>query len=335
MQFDCATLRRPAYWLALSLTLVAVSLLTACGTASQPESSIPAGNTESAGTASGEAQHQDAHSNPSNGSGSTTASDGATVINLPIVNRATTLTRQDLRVTRGETVRLTFTADEHGEVHLHGYDLTAQVSPEHPGQLEFTAENAGAFGINFHVFAAANMQDATHSNEHGHDGTAAETLVSDVRVGVSITAEADRQGGVDVGIDVEGMRFAPESVDQAHSAGAGHAHIYVDGEKLGRVFESTYRIDNLSPGDHEIRVSLNTNDHRELVYDGKKADDTVTVTVPDVGQPAGAGDHDGRSDQDAQNEGDGQHEGHDHAGHDHDEKEIVAEVHLGNLEVYP
>ena len=72
------------------------------------------------------------------------------------------------------------------------------------------------------------------------------------------------------------MRFAPELVDQAHTAGDGHAHIYVDGEKLGRVFESSYRIENLSPGDHEIRVSLNTNDHRELVYDGRVAEATVT-----------------------------------------------------------
>ena len=304
-------------------------LLTACGTATQPESSTPAGNTESANAASGEAQHQDSHSNPSNDSGSTTASNDARVINLPIANRATPLTRQDLRVNQGDAVRLTFTADEHGEVHLHGYDLTAQVSPDHPGQLEFKAENAGAFGINFHVFAAGKMEDDDHSGEHGHNGATAETLVSDVPVAVSITAEADAQGVVDVGIDVEGMRFAPELVDQAHASGAGHAHIYVDGVKLGRVFESTYRIENLSPGDHEIRVSLNTNDHQELVYEGKKAEDMVTVTVPDVGQKPGEGDHDGQSDQDSQ------HGGHDHADHDHDEKEIVAEVHLGNLEVYP
>ena len=323
MRLNHATLRWPAFWLALSLALVAVPLLTACGTASQPESPTPAGNAESASAASGEPQHQEAQSGTNNGSDSTTASNDARVINLAIANRDTALTREDLRVTQGDTVRLKFTADEHGEIHLHGYDLTAQVSPEHPGQLEFIAENAGAFGINFHVFAAGKMEDDDHSGEHGHNGTATETLVSEAPVGVSITAEVDAQGTVDVEIDVEGMRFAPESVDQEHREGAGHAHIYVDGEKLGRVFESSYRIENLSPGDHEIRVSLNTNDHRELVYDGQVAEDTVTVTVPDVGQGSAS---DGHS-----QDGHDSHDGHDHG----DAQEIVAEVHLGNLEVYP
>ena len=323
MRLNHATSRRPAYWLALSLALVAVPLLTACGTASQPKSPTPAVNAESASPPSSEHPTHDSQSASSNGSGSTTASNDAKVIDLAIANRATTLTREDLRVSQGDTVRLKFTADEHGEIHLHGYDLTAQVSPEHPGQLEFIAENAGAFGINFHVFAAGKMEDDDHSGQHGHSGSATETLVSETPVGVSITAEVDAQGAVDVGIDVVGMRFAPESVDQAHTEGVGHAHIYVDGEKLGRVFESSYRIENLSPGDHQIRVSLNTNDHRELVYDGRVAEDTVTVTVPDVGQGSASDGHN-------------QDRHHTHDGHDHgDAQEIVAEVHLGNLEVYP
>lgn len=323
MRLNHATLRRPAYWLALSLALVAVPLLAACGTTAQAEPTAPSADTASGSPPSSKSQTHDSQSNPGNGSGSTTASDDARVINLAIANRDTALTREDLRVTQGDTVRLKFTADEHGEIHLHGYDLTAQVSPEHPGQLEFIAENAGAFGINFHVFAAGKMEDDDHSGEHGHNGTATETLVSEAPVGVSITAEVDAQGAVDVEIDVEGMRFAPESVDQEHTAGAGHAHIYVDGEKLGRVFESSYRIENLPPGDHDIRVSLNTNDHRELVYDGKVAEDTVTVTVPDVGQGSESDGH--------RQGGHGTHDGHDHG----DEQEIVAEVHLGNLEVYP
>ena len=323
MRLNHAELRLPAFWLALLLALVVVPVLAACGTAAQAEPEAPAADTASASPPSSESHTHDSQSRSSDGAGGTTASDDARVIDLAIANRATTLTREDLRVTQGDTVRLKFTADERGEIHLHGYDLTAQVSPEHPGQLEFHAENAGAFGINFHVFAAGKMEDADHSGEHGHDGAAAETFVSDDPVSVSITAEVDAQGSVDVAIAAEGMRFAPELVDQAHTAGAGHAHIYVDGVKLSRVFESSYHIESLPPGDHEIRVSLNTNDHRDLVYNGRVAEDTITVTVPDVGQGSASDGHD-----------DGGHDTHD--GHDHgDESEIVAEVHLGNLEVYP
>lgn len=233
----------------------------------------------------------------------------ARVIELAIENRSTALTREQLKVKQGETVSFNITSDEPGEVHLHGYDLTVAVAPEQPGNFAFRAETAGAFAINFHVLGT----DAMHS------GTA--TVVSEAPVSIAITAEPDAHGGVDVQIAAEGFQFAPDSVDQPHTPGAGHAHIYVDGVKLGRVFESDYHIDPLSPGQHEIKVSLNTNDHSELVYDGSKVESTATVTVPDVGQAVG--------DEGSQN-------GSDHGDHSHGgEREILAEVHLGNLEVYP
>ena len=278
MRSNRVTLRWPAYWLALSFALAAIPLLSACGTASQTE---PSPLEPSAAN--------------------------ATVINLSIENRSTTLTREDLRATQGETVRLTVSTDEPGEVHLHGYDLTTDVAPDRPGELVFEATAAGAFAINFHVFGG----DALHSD--------AKTVESETPVSVAITAEPDAAGGVNVRIATEGFQFAPDSVDQPHTPGAGHAHIYVDGVKLGRVFEPDYHIAPLSAGQHEIRVSLNANDHSDLVYDGARVESTITVTVPDVGQSHGDS-----------------HSGHDDGGHSHgDEREILAEVHLGNLEVYP
>ena len=243
------------------------------------------------------------------------------VINLPIVNRDTTLTRDDLRVSQGDNgsasafkVRRT-----EGEIHLHGYDLTAEVAPGHPGELVFKANTAGAFALNFHVFAAS---DAGMAEDH-HGADAPALVVSETPVSVAITAEPDAHGGIDVQIATEGFRFAPELVDQAHAPSAGHAHIYVDGVKLGRVFENQYHIEELAPGEREIRVSLNTNDHSDLVYNGEKVESTVTVTVPDVGQASGTGQPEHSDD------------GHSHSHGTTGEREIIAEVHLGNLEVYP
>ena len=287
MRLNHAKPSRPAFWLALSLCVIALALLVACSSAAQSEPAAPA-----------PAEQTNA---------------AAVMIDLAIAARATTLTRDDLRVTQGDTVHLTFTSDEAGEVHLHGYDLTAAVSPEHPGELTFEATTAGAFGINFHVFGG----DPLHSDT--------KTVVSETPVSVAITAEPDADGGVDVSIVTEGFRFAPEAVDQAHTPGAGHAHIYVDGEKLGRVFEPEYHIDQLPAGEREIRVSLNTNDHSDLVYDGKKLEATTTVMVPEVGQGHGSGD----------TNADSHNGGHSHGSQDQGEREVVAEVHLGNLEVYP
>ena len=293
---------------------IAFMATLACGSAAQPDTAT-SGSTDPVSTTSGDQGH---NSDPGQVMQDQTQSDEVH-INLPIARRATTLTRDDLRVSQGDTVRLTFEADEEGEIHLHGYDLTAEVSPEHPGELVFEAATAGAFALNFHVFADAK---AVGADDH-HGAETPETVVSETPVSVRITAESDGQAGVNISIVTEGFRFAPDLVDQSHTPGAGHAHIYADGVKLGRVFETEYHIAELPPGDHEIRVSLNANDHGDLVYGGAKVESIVTVTVPDVGQADG--DSDGHQHDD----------GHGHSHGTAGQREIVAEVHLGNLEIYP
>ncbi len=325
MQRQHPVFRQPAVALALAIALTALLTTLACGSASQPDlPTTPATASEShTMTEQGNDHHSGAtsssHSADSGNSAENEAPTDAVVINLPISGRSTTATRDDLRVSQGDTVRLTFEADEEGEIHLHGYDLTAEVSPGHPGELVFEATTAGAFALNFHVFADTT---AVGSDDH-HRAEAPEAVVSETLVSVQITAESDGKAGVNVGIVTEGFRFAPELVDQPHTPGAGHAHIYVDGVKLGRVFASEYHIAELPPGDHEIRVSLNANDHRELEYGGKKVESVVTVTVPDVGQA------------DGDSHGHQHDDGHGHSHGGPGQREIVAEVHLGNLEIYP
>ena len=306
---------RPAILFAVAIALTAT---LACGSAAQPDQTAAPEPATSASTNSQATTDHSHDGQSAQGTASQTSPDEV-VIQLPITDRGTTLTRDELQVSQGDTVRLVFEADEEGEIHLHGYDLTAEVAPGHPGELVFEAATAGAFALNFHVFASDN---AVAADDH-HGGNTPELVASETPVSVAITAESDTTGGVDVRIATEGFRFAPELVDQAHTDGAGHAHIYVDGVKLGRVFENEYHIDQLAPGDHEIRVSLNSNDHGELTFNGEVVESTVTVTIPDVGQGHG----------DSQSG----HSSDDH-GHSHGtpgEREIVAEVHLGNLEVYP
>lgn len=47
----------------------------------------------------------------------------------------------------GSTVRLGVIADLTDEVHVHGYDLTAPVTPAQPADLEFTADIPGVFEV--------------------------------------------------------------------------------------------------------------------------------------------------------------------------------------------
>ena len=202
-------------------------------------------------------------------------------IDLNIANRAAGLARQDLQVKRGDTVSLHITSDEPGEIHLHGYNLTAPVAPDAPGKLTFQAHTAGAFGINFHAFSPL------PSDGNGNDGNGAMrhwAIESEIPVSVGVVAVAEADGGVNIAINTDNWQWTPEQVNSANVAGAGHAHIYVDGVKINRVYGPYYHIQGLPPGDREIRVTLNANDHRELLVDGRPIAATAAITVPDAGR---------------------------------------------------
>jgi hypothetical protein len=47
--------------------------------------------------------------------------------------------------TQGDRVRIVVHADVSDEVHLHGYDLMSDVTPEEPAQIDFVADVPGVF----------------------------------------------------------------------------------------------------------------------------------------------------------------------------------------------
>ena len=51
------------------------------------------------------------------------------------------------QVTQGDDVRLVVRADVSDEVHLHGYDLSDDVAPGEPAQIDFVANDAGVFEV--------------------------------------------------------------------------------------------------------------------------------------------------------------------------------------------
>jgi hypothetical protein len=53
-------------------------------------------------------------------------------------------------VTQDDRVRIVVHADVTDEVHLHGYDLLADVSPSDPARLDFVANVAGVFDCELH-----------------------------------------------------------------------------------------------------------------------------------------------------------------------------------------
>lgn len=72
-----------------------------------------------------------------------------TVTILISVEGGELLSERRAEVTLGDTVLLTIESDAADEFHLHGYDLTVDVAPGEPAELEFVAEIPGIFEAEF------------------------------------------------------------------------------------------------------------------------------------------------------------------------------------------
>lgn len=91
-------------------------------------------------------------------------------------------------------------------------------------------------------------------------------------VALSVTPDGD---GWRVRVEAEDFTFSQDMTGGPHVPGMGHAHLYLGGLKLQRLYAPDVRIGALPQGQHEVRVTLNTNDHRAYVV----GDDPVTATA--------------------------------------------------------
>lgn len=95
---------------------------------------------------------------------------------------------------------------------------------------------------------------------------------------IALKIAADGDGWL-LQIDTHDFTFSDAHTGLFHVPGMGHGHLYVGGAKLGRIFAPEARIGALPPGRHEVRVTLNTNDHRAYVVDGTPASATAIIQV--------------------------------------------------------
>lgn len=128
------------------------------------------------------------------------------------------------------------------------------------------------------------LADARH--EHGisdHHHKTMEIPAGQPIPSVDLAVHKDPMKGYNLQAKVSNFRFAPENINRAAKPGEGHAHLYVNGKKITRLYGSWYYLENLQPGKNAIAVSLNANTHETLAQNGKTIQDTETVEVPTPG----------------------------------------------------
>ncbi len=113
-----------------------------------------------------------------------------------------------------------------------------------------------------------------------HDRKIAEIPAGQPIPSVDLNVHKDSMKGYNLEARVSNFRFAPEDINTADRPGEGHAHLYVNGKKITRLYGSWYYLEKLQPGKNKITVSLNANSHEILTHNGEMIQDTEIVTVP-------------------------------------------------------
>lgn len=96
---------------------------------------------------------------------------------------------------------------------------------------------------------------------------------------LSIMLYTDPMAGWNLHIMTDNFAFSPQHASLENITGEGHAHVYINGQKRGRVYGAWTHLDTLPKGEVEVRVSLNTNDHRPLAVDGIAIEAAQTIMV--------------------------------------------------------
>lgn len=89
----------------------------------------------------------------------------------------------------------------------------------------------------------------------------------------------DAVDGYNVQILSKNFKFTPASINRKNVANEGHAHLYVNGAKIARVYGNWFHLPAsfLQPGVNAVSVSLNANDHSTWAL---PSGDLIASTVP-------------------------------------------------------
>ena len=96
---------------------------------------------------------------------------------------------------------------------------------------------------------------------------------------MAIEVVEDPKSGYNALITIDGMTLSAANVNGDHVDGEGHLHLYVNGQKVGRLYGDATHIPVLPVGEVEITVGAFANDHSAYVIDGAPIEASTSIMV--------------------------------------------------------
>ena len=126
------------------------------------------------------------------------------------------------------------------------------------------------------VFSCSSPTNEEHSHEeHSHSMNHSSIETDKGGMSVKISIEKDAMSGVNIRLETNEFKFTPQNVNKAHIDGEGHAHLYINSKKWGRVYSNYIHISKLNAGENIFEVTLNSNTHEDYFFNGTQIKDEV------------------------------------------------------------
>ncbi|WP_408097729.1 hypothetical protein ACJVC5_02110 [Peredibacter sp. HCB2-198] len=93
---------------------------------------------------------------------------------------------------------------------------------------------------------------------------------------IAVHPMKDPVSGWNLHLQTTNYKFTPESSGLGDKPGEGHAHLFVNGKKVGRVYGEWVHV-ILPPGKSKVKVVLTTNSHKDYASSGKLIESEIEI----------------------------------------------------------
>jgi len=186
------------------------------------------------------------------------------------------------------------TESRNGEGHMHLYvdgervmrfynqDVHLNLPPgERTVMVELSANDHQPWTVDGEAITASQtvtVPEPSGNHAHGAEGVALPALPL---LGMNVVPDPKSGWNVDVTIDWLDISAAAVNTDPVD--GQGHMHLYVNDQKVTRLYGTWWHLKELPAGRNEIRVTVNGNDHAPLMFNDEPVAVSAFIEVPEDG----------------------------------------------------
>lgn len=127
------------------------------------------------------------------------------------------------------------------------------------------------------ILEGANPYRDTTVDELMHDPSRVINLDPRAAPTLDLKVYALADGSFNLQLQTSNFTFTPQNIDMAPVPGEGHAHLYVDGVKLARLYGEWHHLPTLPPDAEALTVSLYANNHQGFAVNGALIADSVRL----------------------------------------------------------